>query len=142
MSTYAFEEVEVPRGAYISWGTTTGQYVFGKVINYAPNGGVDFNGNACPQVQIELIEKAASINKEGARTDFPPGEFVVLNCGQVSLKRAVIAASLEVGDVVRIELSNLAKTGKGTVKEFALKVARGAGKQTTPAAAESANPFA
>src|SRR5215216_378016 len=127
MTTYQWEDVDVPRGAFISWGTTVNQHVTGKVLSYDPQGGTDFNGNSCPQLAVELIEPAASINKAGQRTDFPAGELVVLNCGQVSLKRAVQAASLNPGDLVKIVLSNLVRTSNGEVKEFELKVARGAG---------------
>lgn len=143
MTNPNWEDVDVPRGAFISWGATTGQHVTGKVLSFDPAGGSDFNGNPCPQLSIELTEQAASINKEGQRTDFPAGELVVLNCGQVSLKRAVHAAQLNVGDLVKIELSNLVKVDKGTVKEFSIKVARGAGKtaEAQPAEAEARAPF-
>lgn len=133
-----WEEVEVPRGAFIGWGNRTGQHVTGKVIGYDDRGGTDFNGDPCPQLSVELTEKAASINKEGERSDFEPGELVVLNCGQVSLKRAVRAASLENGDLVKIELTNLVKVDKGQVKEFSIKVARGAGKTSASSRPTSA----
>ena len=132
MTTYNWEDVEVPRGAFISWGRQVGQHVTGKVLSYDPTGGTDFNDNNCPQLAVELIEPAASIDKTGQRTDFPAGELVVLNCGQVSLKRAVQAASLNPGDLVKITLENLVKTPNGTVKEYALKVARGAGGNVKP----------
>jgi hypothetical protein len=139
--TTQWEEVDVPRGAFISWGAATGQHVTGKVLSFDPAGGSDFNGNTCPQLSIELTESAASINKDGNRTDFDAGELVVLNCGQVSLKRAVHAAQLNVGDLVKIELSNLVKVDKGTVKEFSIKVARGAGNTSTPDPVEAERPF-
>lgn len=127
MTDPQWEEVAVPRGAFIGWGNRTGQHVTGRVMGYDERGGTDFNGDPCPQLQVELTEQAASINKEGERTDYPAGELVVLNCGQVSLKRAVRAAALDVGDLVKIELVNLVKVANGTVKEFGIKVARGAG---------------
>lgn len=126
-----WETVEVPRGAYISWGTKTGQHVTGKVIEYAIDGGTDFAGNRCPSIAIELSEPAASINKEGERTDFPAGELVQLNAGQVSLKRALRAADPSPGDLVKITLENLVKTANGTAKEFGIKIARGAGVTTS-----------
>lgn len=132
MTTPNWEDVEVPRGAFISWGNQTGQHVTGKIISYDPTGGTDYNGNICPQAVIELIEPAASINKEGERTDFPAGELVVVKGDKVSLKRAVTAASLNPGDLVKITLSNLAKSANGTVKEFEIKVARGAGGSVKP----------
>lgn len=136
-----WEEVEVPRGAYIGWGSKPGQHVTGKVIDYNVAGGTDFNGNPCPQVAIELTEQAASFNKDGDRTDHPAGEMVQLNAGQVSLKRALRAADPAPGDLVKIELSNLVKTANGTVKEFSLKIARGAGVSSKAAVDDDAPPF-
>ena len=130
MTTYNWETVDVPRGAFISWGEQTGQHVTGKILDYDPAGGTDFNNNPCPQLSVELIEPAASINKQGVRTDYPAGELVVLNAGQVSLKRAVKAADPNPGDLIKITLSNLVRTTNGTVKEFDIKIARGAGGQT------------
>jgi hypothetical protein len=141
MTTYNWESVDVPRGAFISWGEQTGQHVTGKVLSFDASGGTDFNNNPCPQLSVELIEPAASINKQGQRTDFPAGELVVLNCGQVSLKRAVNAASLEPGDLVKITLDNLVKTSNGVVKEFSIKVARGAGGAATPKPQPAAQSF-
>jgi hypothetical protein len=134
-----WETIEVPRGAYISWGTKKGQHITGKVIDYSPEGGTDFNGNVCPSATIELTEAGASFNKEGERTDFPAGELVQLNAGQVSLKRALRAADPSPGDLVKITLVNLAKTDKGTVKEFDIKIARGAGGSVKPKAEAQAD---
>lgn len=130
-----WEEVEVPRGAYIGWGSKPGQHVTGKVLEYSLDGGTDFAGNPCPSIAIELTEPAASFNKEGVRTDYPAGELVQLNAGQVSLKRALRAADPSPGDLVKIELQNLVKTSNGTVKEMGIKIARGAGASPKPAAA-------
>lgn len=132
-----WEEVEVPRGAYISWGSKAGQFVTGRVVDYNPTGGNDFNEQPCPMIAIELTEPAASINKEGVRTNFEIGELVQLNAGQVSLKRALRAADPSPGDLVKITLSDLVKTSKGSVKEFSIKIARGAGVSTKPAAASA-----
>lgn len=134
-----WEEVQVPRGAYISWGAKVGQHVTGRVIEYAPDGGTDFAGNRCPSVAIELTEAAASINKEGERTDFAAGELVQLNAGQVSLKRALRAADPVVGDLVKIEFQNLIKTANGSVKEFGIKIKRGNGSIPKPKVAAFAN---
>jgi len=138
MTTYNWEDVDVPRGAFISWGATVGQFVCGKVLSYDPQGGTDFNNRICPQAVIELIDPAASINKEGVRTDFPAGELVVVKGDKVSLKRAIEAANLNPGDVVKITLSNLVKTANGTVKEFDFKIARGAGGNVKPQGFSSA----
>lgn len=133
-----WETIEVPRGAYIGWGSKKGQHVTGKVIDYSPEGGTDFNGNPCPSATIELTEQAASFNKDGDRTDYAAGELIQLNAGQVSLKRALRAADPAPGDLVKITLVNLAKTDKGTVKEFDIKIARGAGGAVKPKAAAAA----
>lgn len=129
-----WETIEVPRGAYIGWGDRTGQHVTGKVINYEPSGGTNFAGEPCPSLAVELTEPAASFNKAGERTDFPAGELVQLNAGQVSLKRALRAADPTPGDLVKITFENLVKTANGTVKEFGIKIARGTA-ASAPAAA-------
>lgn len=127
MNMTEWEEVSVPRGAYISWGNKPGQHVTGKVLAYDITGGTDFAGKSCPSVEIELVESAVSINKDGDRSTFESGEIVQLNAGQVSLKRALRAADPTVGDLVKITLSSLVKSANGTVKEFEIKIARGAG---------------
>lgn len=134
MSTNAqWEEVPVPRGAFIGWGNAIGQFVTGKVLDYDETGGTDFSGNTCPTLSVELLESAASFDKSGTRTDFPAGDLVILNAGQVSLKRALRAAALNAGDLVKITMANLVKSANGTVKEFEIKVARGAGRPAQPA---------
>ena len=134
-----WEEVAVPRGAYIGWGTTIGQHVTGKVLEYSADGGTNFAGDPCPAATIELIEPAASYTKDGERSDHAAGEIVQLNAGQVSLKRALRAADPAPGDLVKITLKNLAKTDKGSVKEFDIKIARGAGgSAAVPKAAKAA----
>ena len=129
-----WEEISVPKGAYIGWGSKPSQHVTGKVLEFSHDGGTDFAGNRCPSIAIELTEKAASVNKDGDRTDYPAGEIVQLNAGQVSLKRALRAADPNPGDLVKITLENLVKTPNGTVKEFGIKIARGAGTSTKAAA--------
>ena len=131
----SWETIEVPRGAYLGWGSKKGQHVTGKVLEYSPDGGTDFAGNPCPSAAIELTEAAASFNKEGDRTDFEAGTIIQLNAGQVSLKRALRAADPNPGDLVKITLANLAKTDKGTVKEYNIQIARGAGGSVKPKAA-------
>lgn len=140
MTAPNWEEVEVPRGGYISWGEHVGQHVTGKVLAYDPVGGTDYQDNTCPQLQIELIEPAASFSKDGTRTDYPAGDLVVLNCGLVSLKRAVRTADPAPGDLVKITLANLVKVANGVVKEMSIKIARGAGGRPAPSAPQQAAP--
>ncbi|WP_236732125.1 hypothetical protein [Mycolicibacterium peregrinum] len=134
-----WEEIDVPRGAYIGWGNNAGQNVTGKVLEYAPTGGSDFNGNPCPQLAIELIEDADSYNKAGQSFKHAAGDIVQLTCGQVSLKRAVMAADPNPGDLVKITLDGIVNLqGGNTVKEFGIKIARGAAGQAQPAPAPAA----
>lgn len=123
-----WETIDVPRGAYIGWGNKKGQHVTGTVLDYDETGGSDYDGDPCPLLEIELSERAASFNKDGERTNYDPGELVMLTCGQVSLKRAVKKADPKRGDMVKIKLENLVKVSNGTVKEFGIQIARGAGK--------------
>lgn len=138
--TDQWEDVPVPRGAFISWGTQPGQQITGTVLDFDPAGGTDFGGNTCPQLALELTEPGYSVNKEGQRSDFPAGEQVVLNCGLVSLKRAVKAANLAPGMLCQITFSNTVKTQNGTVKEFTIRKAPGRPQAAAPAAA-SASPW-
>lgn len=134
-------EAVAPRGAYIGWGDHAGQHVTGRVVDYNPIAGTDFAGNACPQLAIELTEPAASFNKSGERSDFPAGEMVVLNCGQVSLKRNVRAVpDLGPGFLIKVTLDGFAKTANGTVKEFKVAYVRGQAPAPAPAP-QSAPPF-
>lgn len=120
----AYEDVEAPVGQFISWGTKKGQHVTGEVLDYDETGGNDFGNNPCPLLEVKLSEKAASINKDGERVDYPAGEIVMLSCGQASLKRKVKRANLKRGDLVKITLSDMLKVSNGTLKEFTVQVDR------------------
>ena len=122
-----WEDVNVPIGSFIGWGERDGQHVTGEVFEYQPEGGTDFNGEPCPQLSVILTEKAASFNKKGQRTDFDPEALVTLNCGQTSLRRAVKAAKLGTGDLVRIKMKGIVEVDKGTLKDFGIQVKRGSG---------------
>lgn len=120
----AFQKVEVPVGSYIGWGTKPKQYVEGEVTDYDIAGGSDFAGNPCPLLEVVLTRPAASFTKDGDRTNYAPGETVLLTCGQVSLKKAVKKAELEKGNLVNITLVSLDRTANGTVKVFQVQVDR------------------
>lgn len=87
-----WQKIEVPRGSYVGWGNKRGQHVTGTVTDYDVTGGSDFNGNACPQLDVELTERAASFDKEGNRTNFEVGELVSVTCGLTVLKKMVKSA--------------------------------------------------
>jgi hypothetical protein len=144
MTEPQWEDIVPPRGAFFSWGPTPGaQSVTGLVLDYSANAGTDFNGDSCPQLSVELrIPTYSLATKTGVRTDHAAGELVILNCGAVSLKRSIVAASLKPGDLVKIDFARLVNIpGGNTVKEFDVKVARGQGGQPTnrPAPAPQSN---
>lgn len=133
-----WETIEAPSGSFIGWGAKKGQHITGRVIEYAIDGGTDFNGGKCPMLSIELTEKAASFNKEGERTDHEVGAIVNITAGQVKLKSVIRQADPNPGDLIKIELTGVAKTASGnTLKEFGIKIARGAGGTAKPKAAQA-----
>ena len=134
-----WETIEAPSGSFIGWGSKPGQHVTGRVIEYAADGGTDFNGGKCPLLSVELTDKAASFNKEGERTDHDPGAIVNITAGQVKLKSVIRSADPSPGDLIKVELTGVAKTASGnTLKEFNVKIARGAGGPVTPKPAPAA----
>lgn len=92
MSTFQFEAIETPAGAFIGWHDSPGQVVTGEVIDYTPTGGQDFSGSSCPQIALCLVEPCSSFNKAGQRTDFQAGETVFITAGQANLRRGMLAA--------------------------------------------------
>lgn len=127
----AWEEIEVPKGAYIGWGNRPGQHVTGGVLSNDPVGATapakpgQTVGDPCPLLEIELTDKAASYDRDLNRTDFDAGQEVCLSVSQKQLQRAVAKAKLVTGDLVRIELEGSEKTANGTVKLFKIAVDRG-----------------
>lgn len=122
-----WQKIEVPRGSYVGWGNKRGQHVTGTVTDYDVTGGSDFNGNACPQLDVELTERAASFDKEGNRTNFEVGELVSVTCGLTVLKKMVKSAEPKKGDLVKITMDGTEKSPNGTVKLFDFQIARGVG---------------
>lgn len=143
MSTFQFEAIETPAGAFIGWHDSPGQVVTGEVIDYTPTGGQDFSGSSCPQIALCLVEPCSSFNKAGQRTDFQAGETVFITAGQANLRRGMLAAKPSVGDILRITHSDNAKTASGVAKIFSLEIARGAGSsaQQQAPAVQAAAPF-
>src|SRR5690554_1006605 len=102
MSKYEFEKVEVPVGRYIGWGRK-GQQVTIKVLSFDPNGGKDYNGNVCPQLVGTLVEPAETYSARGAsRDELPAGELVTVTASIVNLKRGLLAANPQPGDIVQM----------------------------------------
>ena len=131
-----WETIEAPSGSFIGWGTKKGQHVTGRVVEYAIDGGTDFNGGKCPLLSIELTEKAASFNKEGERTDHEAGSLVNITAGQVKLKSVITRADPSPDDLIKVELTGVTKTANGnTLKEFDIKINRSGGKVAPKAAA-------
>jgi hypothetical protein len=124
----AFQKVDEPEaGTFVGWGNKKGQYVEGKVLDYAEAGGTDFAKNPCPLLEIELTKRAASFNKENERTNYEPGDVVNLTCGLANLKKyikKVAREGLSRGNLIRIELVGFEKVPNGTVKLFEIQVDR------------------
>ena len=139
--TDGWEDVPVPKGAFISWGDTPGQSVIGKVLSYDEQGGTDFAGKECPQIDIELVDDAYSVNKLGERFDYPAGELVTLNAGLVNLKRALRSAEPRAGDLIKITFASTFKSKNGTAKLFDVKMKRGAAVTSSAAAVDDEPPF-
>lgn len=125
--SYPWEEVHVPAGSYIGWGNWPGQYAMGIVISYGDNDGTTQKGEPCPETTLELVEPAASFDKQGNRTDYQPGAIVQITHSQVSSKKAARAADAKPGDLVKYTLSEyLVGQGKegGDVKVFSVNIVR------------------
>jgi hypothetical protein len=123
-----WQKVDIPPGGnFIGWGDREGQYVEGKVLDYAEAGGTDYNHNVCPQLEVELTQKASSFNKKGVRTFYTPGDVVTLTCGLYELRKGIIAAEPSRGDMIRIEMLGAEEIdGGNTLKRFAIQIAHGA----------------
>lgn len=133
------ETIEAPSGSFIGWGTKPGQHVTGRVVEYSVDGGSDFKGGRCPQLSIELTEDAASFTKDGDRSTKAAGELVNITCGQVKLKSVIRTADPAPGDLIKVEMTGVAKTSNGnTLKEYTVKIARGAAPKKPEPAAKAA----
>jgi hypothetical protein len=139
MPDFTFETIEVTQGSFFSWGPRPGQKITGRVVDYSPNGGTDFNDEPCPQLVLELTSDAYSITKDGEQTDFARGDFVTLNTGQANLKKLVRSADPAAGDVVEISFAKTERSPRGTVKIFDMKIARGAAKDLPKPASRPAD---
>jgi hypothetical protein len=101
MTSYNFTPVEVPSGTFIGWGPNPGQSVTRHVVSYAPSGGTDFNQNPCPQIVGVLTADCATYKDKGATKErVTAGTMVTINAGQANLRRNVLAADPQPGDVV------------------------------------------
>lgn len=128
MTDYNFTEVEVPAGTFISWGAKPGQTVTLDVISYDPSGGTDFNENPCPRIVGVLVADCATYKDKGATKErVVAGTMVTINAGQANLRRNVLAADPQPGDIIRLTFESTTPGSKGDIKLFKAEVARGAG---------------
>lgn len=123
----AFKKVEVPAGNFMGWSNNkTGQVVEGKILDYSETDGRDYAKQPCPLLTVELSRKATSVNKEGERTVYEPGDELSITCGQANLKKSVKKADrdygLKRGYLVHVELVEFQKVPDGTVKVFEVQV--------------------
>lgn len=126
------EPIEVPTGRFVGWGKI-GQTITGDVVKYADEGSTDFAGAPCPLLVLELTETVDNYRDKGTTLErIEAGELVQISAGQVNLARRLRAASLAPGDVVRIAFVGTFKAGAGDVKDFEVKVARGAARRAEP----------
>jgi len=122
--TDSWEEVEVPQGAYMSWASRPGQRVVGKVIDYEPQGGTDFDNNPCPLITLRLSEDTYAVSKDGDRRNYAADDMIMINCGLYNLKQAVKFANLSRGDMIDIHYHDLTRVDKGDAKQFKIRVLR------------------
>lgn len=123
----AFQKIEVPAGNFMGWSNKkTGQVVEGKVLDYSETDGRDYAKDPCPLLTVELSRKATSVNKEGERTVYEPGDELSITAGQANLKKSIKKADRDVGlkrgYLVRVELVSFEKVPDGTVKVFEVQV--------------------
>lgn len=139
MTSYDFTPVEVPSGTFIGWGPNPGQSVTIDVVSYAPGGGTDFNQNPCPQIVGVLTADCATYKDKGATKErVTAGTMVTINAGQANLRRNVLAADPQPGDIIRLTFESTTPGAKGDIKLFKAEVARGAGTGKAPGAAAEA----
>lgn len=123
----AFQKVEVPAGNFMGWSNSKpGQIVEGKILDYSESDGRDYAKAPCPLLTVELTRKATSVNKEGERTVYEPGDELSITCGQSNLKKSIKKADrdfgLKRGYMVHVELDHFEKVPDGTVKVFEVQV--------------------
>lgn len=136
-----FEVIEVPKGQFFSWASKPGQVVTGVVTAYGDEAGTDANGNIVPQISLELLADAVSVNKDGDRTEIEAGSEVTLNTGQANLKKGIKKAQPRPGDKVRMSFVSTEKNANGTTKIFEVAIKRAAPVAAAPAQEESEPPF-
>jgi hypothetical protein len=123
----AFKKIEVPAGNFMGWSNSKkGQVVEGKILDYSATDGRDYAKDPCPLLTVELTRKATSVNKEGERKVYEPGDELSITCGQANLKKSVKKADRDVGlkrgYLVRVELVQFEKVPDGTVKVYEVQV--------------------
>lgn len=122
-----WEEVVIPGGNFIGWGTKAGQHVTGKIVSVTLTGGRDFNGEPCPEMMVELTEKAASFNKAGDRTEYPVGTMVTVTGGLANLRsnmERVKPVPLAEGQEIKLTMTGLEKSQSSGFEYKAFKLAR------------------
>lgn len=122
MANDEWEDVEVPRGSYISWGEV-GQSVTIEVVSYSPTAGSGYNNEEVPEVVGILMADAINYRK-GVKETLSKGEFVTITCSQANINKAIRAAVVEPGNLVRITFEDTYKTDKGDGKSFKVQVNR------------------
>lgn len=122
-----WESINVPKGGwkYYSFGSNAGQEFIGRVTAIDLVGGLDYKKQPCPIVDFELESATTSVKRDGSKTDLEAGDNIRLTASAYSLKQAVLAAKLNVGDTAKVLLTGTTQTANGTAKDFDVAVKRG-----------------
>jgi len=117
-----WEDVDVPRGSYISWGEV-GQTVTIEVVSYSATAGSGYKDEQVPEV-VGILQLDCINYRKGVKETLSKGEFVTITCSQANINKAVRAAALEPGNLVRITFEDTYETPKGDGKAFKVQVNR------------------
>jgi len=122
-----WEEVVIPGGNFIGWGVKGGQHVTGKIVSISLTGGRDFNQEPCPEMMVELTEKAASFNKANERTEYAPGDIVTVTAGLANLRSTlerVKPVPLAEGQEIKLTMEGMLKSASSGFEYKSFKLAR------------------
>lgn len=133
MTQPQWETVSLPQSTdlppFLKWGDIAGQEVIGAVLDYTPDGGKDFDGNASPRVDI-LITQAGYNIKDGRQVALNPGDRVTWQGNTPTrLATGLKAAEPKRGDLIKLTHEGTYRTANGTGKDIQVRIARGEGEK-------------
>ena len=145
MTNPTWETVNIPTAAsdspFLKWGDLAGQQITAVVLDYTPDGGRGFDGEACPRIDLQLIQPGYNI-ADGQQVNMEPGDKVTWQGNTPArLANGLREANPAKGDLIQLTHKGTYKTPNGTGKQIEIQIARGAGAQYLTAPGEPANPF-